>query len=462
MQLNNNGIIKQLVIIGAIVVICVVFTIVAAAFLNNKGVFDGYAINIAGRERMLSQKIAKEVFILNSQDRADFSELNLAIEEFQNGLHFLQNGNEHRNYAPTENKQIQRQLDEIAIRWADYKSSLDKFKTSFLSLDNHKRYIDGRNQRMLFLSDAIVKAMVIHKLLPQDIDDSGRQRMLTQRMGYHLNRYNTKWDTLSFEDFYGAYNLYDSTIKRFKKEARFRKYPDLAARIDETYEVWGEYSKHIKAILDEIHNSVDALSEIEIRNKEILREIEAVVLMYQEESIAIREQLLNALLIAAIVLVVVAIYAVTSLMRIKESFDYFTRKTSELLSGQASVVAVEPQYMYSELSKIGENISAYMRGLQSFETSADKLFAHSNEITGEISSLSDLAIKEIASLPIGDEERAKMQEEISRVEDMALQAREEIVSSSKLLAQLRVKLKLLSGAYVSEIAASKRKKAKAV
>ena len=73
-------IVTRLIVIGILTTLCIGVMIGSVILINQRSIQDGYLINIAGKERMLTQKITKEVFIINSQNQQNFDELNLAIK----------------------------------------------------------------------------------------------------------------------------------------------------------------------------------------------------------------------------------------------------------------------------------------------------------------------------------------------------------------------------------------------
>ena len=60
-------IVTRLIVIGILTTLCIGVMIGSVILINQRSIQDGYLINIAGKERMLTQKITKEVFIINSQ-----------------------------------------------------------------------------------------------------------------------------------------------------------------------------------------------------------------------------------------------------------------------------------------------------------------------------------------------------------------------------------------------------------
>ncbi|MDR1976486.1 MAG: type IV pili methyl-accepting chemotaxis transducer N-terminal domain-containing protein [Campylobacteraceae bacterium] len=447
----KQGIVKRLVVVGIGISLCVGIFLSCTILISKKGIVDGYVINIAGRERMLSQKISKEVFVLNSQDKADFSELDRSLEEFQAGLDSLKYGNKEHGSAPSSDEDITRQLENIGYLWADFRQNVLIFKLSVSALNSNKAFLDEHNKQMLTLSDNIVKSMVAHGLSGQDVDDSGRQRMLTQRMAYHLTRYANKWDAQSYRDFYDSYNLYNETILRFYISAKFKKYPKLFGEIEKTYRFWLEYSPHAAAILANQQTVVDALNEIITQNQKLLSEIEKVVDMYEKESIRTRTYLLNFQLISALILIFLAVYAVTVIKQIRVAFNQIIQKSKTLaLSPKSALSKEEISEMMAmegenELSEISANISQFVKNMGLYNS--NKALELSNNITEEITKITNDVAQSLKALNIGDEEKQKILSEISLSEDIAIQTSEELIATSKLLNRLKKSLDVIAKYY---------------
>ena len=79
-------IVTRLIVIGILTTLCVTIMIASVILINQRGLQDGYIINIAGKELMLTQKITKEIFTINAQNSKDYTALNAAIEEFEENL----------------------------------------------------------------------------------------------------------------------------------------------------------------------------------------------------------------------------------------------------------------------------------------------------------------------------------------------------------------------------------------
>ena len=450
----KQKIVTKLSIVGLSITLCVGAVITSTIIINKKGIADGHIVNISGRERMLSQRISKEVFIINSQDKFDFTDLDIALNEFQGGLDILKFGDAKMSIPSQSEEKIQEQLKKIDSIWIQFRESVNKFKTSIQILHADKEFLDENNKKMLAFSDNIVKAMVKEGLSGESVDDSGRQRMLTQRMAYHLMRYTNKWDTQSYEDFFNAFKLYNETILRFYMSPTYNKLPELAEQIKKTYDFWLIYSKHVYSVLSSQKNVVEALNNIAIQNDELLAEIEKVVHMYAQLSVQKRTYLEKLQYASVFILFLLLIYSISVVRSIKNIFDEFTQKIKELSKFKDNselakskideIVLISGQ---SELSEVAKNISTIIGKTEFVSKNSNRAKELSENITSEISIITEEVIKSINSLNISSDEKEKIISEVSLSEDIAIQTSEELISVSKLLKRLKSSLDTITKYY---------------
>ncbi|KEI71606.1 type IV pili methyl-accepting chemotaxis transducer N-terminal domain-containing protein [Endozoicomonas elysicola] len=134
---------------------------------------DAEAINKAGRQRMLSQRIAKSYIMIGSDVNPDVAskELDISIALFEQQFIELQ------DYAPNDN--IKQSLNEVAAIWQDY-----RFKVLTRPSRNEALTVIAMSDQLLASSEAVVKAISEHVKHEAGnlVDVSGRQRMLSQRI----------------------------------------------------------------------------------------------------------------------------------------------------------------------------------------------------------------------------------------------------------------------------------------
>ncbi len=436
-------IVTRLIILGILTTFCVAVMILSVIFINQLGIQDGYIINIAGKERMLTQKITKEIFMINSQNSQDYTTLNLALEEFENNLHTLRFGNQAKNINPPSKITIIEKLEAINAQWIQFKSMVEDFKHTSSKLYEDRKFLEENNAKMLLLSDRIVKTMVESQMSAKAVDDSGRQRMLTQRMAYLMMRYSHIWDEKSYRSFKDSYNLYNTIITNFYHNPDYKRIPNLAKSIQEAYEFWQPYSKHINNVLGLQERIVEDLKQITSQNTIILNEIDWTVNLYSDISIHLRAYLEKFQYGAAFIMMLLALYSIYSLLHIKTHLGDFLQKTQLLASGKlnnnlAEAIRLEGE---SELSQASQNLSDFLKYVESTKETSKQAIELSESINEEITNISDAIRHKLNFAKITEERRKSIENSISLSEDIAIQSSEQLIIAARLLDRLHRILK---------------------
>ncbi|MGH1372883.1 MAG: type IV pili methyl-accepting chemotaxis transducer N-terminal domain-containing protein [Cellvibrionaceae bacterium] len=133
----------------------------------------GEAVNIAGRQRMLSQRIAQSYFLvaLRPQSKRGQVQLDRAVSEFERNLKNL------RDYKPAES--LKRDLKTVESLWIPYKT----LATASVSKAN-AQVLFTQSNTLLKSAHAYVGSLeqISGTKKAEVINISGRQRMLSQRI----------------------------------------------------------------------------------------------------------------------------------------------------------------------------------------------------------------------------------------------------------------------------------------
>lgn len=133
---QNNTISKKIKTIGAILFLLMSFIILVTLYLNEKNKKDALIINIAGKERMLTQKISKNIFYLYHSNTYDYTELDNATEEFIYNLNSLQNGNTLTGIQSVPTDDIANQISKVQVLWNNFHGNVKRFKDLLLQRDD--------------------------------------------------------------------------------------------------------------------------------------------------------------------------------------------------------------------------------------------------------------------------------------------------------------------------------------
>lgn len=132
---NTNTISKKIKTIGAILFLLMTAIIVVTIYLNAKNKKDALVINIAGKERMLTQKISKNIFYLYHSNTYDYSELDNATEEFIYNLNSLKHGNQLTGIQEVPTDAIANQISKVEVLWNNFHENVKRFKDLLLQRD---------------------------------------------------------------------------------------------------------------------------------------------------------------------------------------------------------------------------------------------------------------------------------------------------------------------------------------
>ena len=119
---------SRIKIISFILSFLLISLIAITAYLNQQSKHDGYVVNIVGKERMLTQKMAKELFLNLQRGQSDMTAFTEAKTEFLGNLGALQNGTADGKISPPPNNDIAGQLERIRVQSDQFLALADSVK----------------------------------------------------------------------------------------------------------------------------------------------------------------------------------------------------------------------------------------------------------------------------------------------------------------------------------------------
>jgi len=123
-----NKISTKIKFLGALLIFLMLSVISTTIYLNQQNTKDALVVNIVGKQRMLTQKMAKNVFFIHYSSNKDFYELNTAIQEFIDGLNILRHGSQDKQITSVPTHKISQQLLEVNKLWERFYEDLQTFK----------------------------------------------------------------------------------------------------------------------------------------------------------------------------------------------------------------------------------------------------------------------------------------------------------------------------------------------
>ena len=126
--MKQNTISTKIKFIGILFIVLMTSIIATTIYLNEKNKKDALLINIAGKQRMLTQNISKNIFYIYHNNTDSFSELDTSTIEFIYNLNSLKEGNSLTGISKVPNDEIAKQLAKVEVLWNHFHKNIDEFK----------------------------------------------------------------------------------------------------------------------------------------------------------------------------------------------------------------------------------------------------------------------------------------------------------------------------------------------
>jgi len=165
--MKNISVSQKIKVLASLLILTIFTVISITIYLNQKNIKDATIVNIAGKQRMLTQKITKNIFYFYQYKTDDFSELDNAISEFNYGLKTLKDGNKLLGISHAPTQDINNQLSKVIILWDSFEKNTNNFKTALIKNDINQlnsilQYIYTSNNKLLEEVDTVVTLYTKH------------------------------------------------------------------------------------------------------------------------------------------------------------------------------------------------------------------------------------------------------------------------------------------------------------
>ena len=198
-------------------IFAVIFPVVVMA-LNDKELAT--SINLSGKQRMLTQKMTKESFLIRSNiDKKENREkLTQSSQLFDKTLKGLMQGDSSLKLVAIKNEAIQNQLKKVQELWIPFYKEIQSVQSGKASDNSYDRLEKDNMTLLQEMNKAVGFYAAANKgdsklTLANDINLAGKQRMLTQKMGKDLlfasNGFKKK---VYINDFKASRKLFTQTL----------------------------------------------------------------------------------------------------------------------------------------------------------------------------------------------------------------------------------------------------------
>ena len=434
--------------IGGMLSLIVISNIVLTIYLNKKQEGDSYIINIAGRQRMLSQKITKEIFYIKSSENFDFQNLNDDIETFEKNLFILINGDKKLGVYKPPNSDIKNKLDMVLKLWKPFKEKIIQLEKDISGVKKDKEVMMNKFDDILKISDKVVKKMVKYKLPGSYIDLSGRQRMLSQRMGLYLVRYMDTFSQSYYYTYYEAMKMYGRTIQSFINDKIVKEKKELYKSVSSNYEYWKKFKLYIDNLLAKETKIDINMTYIHNYNTKLLKTMDEAVWLYTDYSREKTDFIKNFLYISGVLALFIIFFTYFTARALERHMENFVNRAKEL--SKIDPVTQNTPLMVDicgedELKEASSHINKFAdRVKNAFEHSSEAL-KRAEFAAKELQNIADNI--EVALDELGVKERDNLGKNIDDTEDIAIESAENLIQVSKMIQKLKNNLSEIIDSY---------------
>jgi len=263
----------------------------------------GVVLNLSGKQRMLTQKMSKEIMLiaLDINKEANLANLQKTSALFDKTLKGLRNGSEELRLPPTSSGRILRQLDKIDAIWADFypvvqeivaNKSVTQDQVGLIAKQNLPLLKEMNKAVGLYEKDAKKGGLKSAPGLAATINLSGKQRMLTQKMSkefllvaYGHERDDNKLALLE------TYSLFERTLKGLRDGDETlglpgTEQPEIRAQLAVVDDLWTQFKPIVEYGADYKTGEIptDKIKTLEQTNLPLLKEMNTAVGMYEKEA----------------------------------------------------------------------------------------------------------------------------------------------------------------------------------
>ncbi len=272
-------------ILGSFILL-ILATIGATFWAINSSKSDAQVINLAGRQRMLSQKITKEVLAFE-QGRIDSGSVLSTVNLFEESLETLLSGDPKQGIPPTTDPAIVAQLNKVQSMWKGFRENIEELVSLSEERNSIYKYLLANNMTLLEETNRLVSMMEDKKMEPAVINLAGRQRMLSQKI--------TK-DALALAlqevdpvEILSTVTLFDRVIEGFingDRELGIKPVKDaeIIAQLRNIEKIWKPFKADIEKLVEISGEANKHLGYILANNLPLLKEMNTAVKMYEKGS----------------------------------------------------------------------------------------------------------------------------------------------------------------------------------
>lgn len=436
--MKTNKISTKLNISGIFLTIIIIIILIISFIMNKASKKDSLIVNIAGLQRMLTQKMSKEILFINQNKYSDFQEIDLAINTFENNLYDLVNGNVEKEIKKPKSKEINEKLQLIKYQWQPFKEHILNIKETRNLIKNDIQVSSEKLNQLFNLSQKVVQKMVDDNQKANYIDMSGMQRMLSQKMGLYLNKFLITYNEEDFLNFTNAKNLYEKNIKFFLENNFFKQNKSLYEAILQNAKYWEDYKKFLKRFLSYEKKINQSLQYIYDNNLILLQHIDESVWLFTINHEKTNHKFLYAIFICVILALLVIFYAFMTTKNVIKNLSNFVHEAKELKTKSINDInSFSSSFDEEELKEVVDSFESYVQKVNFAMQNSQNALKNAKKSLDELTKISHFIETSLQDTKLDEQKKQKLNKSAIKTEDIAIQSTENLIYIQEMLKKLK-------------------------
>ena len=257
---------------GQLLILLLILPISIFAFTDKE---LAVSIDLSGKERMLTQKMTKESFLihLSFEKEKNIEKLKSSSTLFDKSLKGLMQGDKRLGLVDFKDNEIIAQLKKVESIWIPFYKEIKHIIENKATKKSYN-YLESHNMVLLKEMNSAVTLYGQKKSLKfklaHDMNLAGKQRMLTQKMAKDLLIINSGLKVKEYkDDFTSTRKLFSKTLKGLSsgdQELKLQgvKLPSIRKQLNKVETLWRDVQPHLDKALrgKEVQQAVKALDNI--------------------------------------------------------------------------------------------------------------------------------------------------------------------------------------------------------
>ncbi|PAF54268.1 hypothetical protein BKH42_01845 [Helicobacter sp. 13S00482-2] len=429
----KNPISSRLSTIVGITFVVVFFVMIFNIYLNRANISLTRVLNNLNIQVNLSQSIIKEVFLDNYRNTNDFEILNEKSSSLLKKFDTLFYQDKTYKIFWLDRVYIKKLLTQMQDELKIFNDNIRSYEISRKNLYKNRNFLYLNNQKLLDMSDEIVKKMLQRKVTQEEINQAGKQRMLTQKISYQLTLYTIKKEKSAYDEFLNAFEEYNSTILSFYTNSTYKSNKELYETIKMNYNFWQKYAFNIHEIIANQEILSDSLSGINHNGSLLAQNLKKLYEIY-DRAAKQTEYVFNIFQYIAIAIVLVVIFGlIFTTIWTKKQIANFLKYSKDLNENNLSNIQLQED---TELAQASRNINDFIKRIQKTKQNSILAKKIGEQIHNEIMEINSDIKEHLDEKSFSKEDKEKIQKEMGMSEYIAIESSDELINITKKLEKL--------------------------